>query len=345
MARLLAVGHRVTFRHPLVRSAVYKAAAVADRVPSTRPWPRQPTRRSTRTAALGTGTSHFGTGRGGRRRARALGGPGAGTRRTRCGGRLPGAGGRLTLDPALRTQRALAAARAKFEAAAPDAAFELLATAEMGPLDELQRARLERLRAQIGLVRSSGTKRVPGLTIGPEAAGLLVDAAKRLEPLDAELARETYVEAMTTAMWDPRDSDCGARQAAEAARAAPPGPQPPSLIDLLLDGLTARFTEPYEAALPSLRRALDAFAGPDGRGEDEVRWLGLPAPLHPSPSRPRYGTTTGGTSWRLRRSGSLAMPARSPCFPTRLTALATMQVLAGEFTVASALMEEAYEIL
>ena len=61
-----------------------------------------------------------------------------------------------------------------------------------GPLDELQRARLERLRAQIALVRTSGTKRVPGLTIAPEAPGLLVDAAKRLEPLDAELARETY---------------------------------------------------------------------------------------------------------------------------------------------------------
>ena len=125
----------------------------------------------------------------------------------------------------MRTQRALAAARAKFEAAAPDAASELLATAEMGPLDELQRARLERLRAQIALVRTGGTKSVPGLTIAPEATGLLVDAAKRLEPLDAELARETYVEALTAAMWDPERqrlwSQAGGRgRPRRAARAA-----------------------------------------------------------------------------------------------------------------------------
>jgi DNA-binding CsgD family transcriptional regulator/tetratricopeptide (TPR) repeat protein len=244
----------------------------------------------------------------------------------------------------LRTQRALAAARAKFEAAAPDSASELLAIAEMGPLDELQRARLERLRAQIALVRSSGTKSVPGLTIAPEAAGLLVDAAKRLEPLDAELARETYVEALTTAMWDPKDSDFGARQAAEAARAAPPGPQPPSLIALLLDGLTARFTEPYEAALPSLKRALDALAGPDARGHDEVRWLWFACPVTPEPLAPevwdddRWHELATQAVRLARDAGSLAV------LPNALTALATMQVLAGEFTAASALMEEAYEI-
>jgi DNA-binding CsgD family transcriptional regulator len=343
LERLLTIGHRVTFRHPLVRSAVYKAAAVADRRavhlalaeatdrdvdPDRHAWHRgQATSGPDEEVAAALERSAA--------RAQARGGLAAGA------AFLERAAG-LTLDPALRTQRALAAARAKFEAAAPDAAFELLATAEMGPLDELQRARLERLRAQI--VRSGGTKRVPGLTIGPEAPGLLVDAAKRLEPLDAELARETYVEAMTAAMWDPKDSDCGARQAAEAARAAPPGPRPPSLIDLLLDGLTARFTQPYEAALPPLRRALDALAGPDGRGDDEVRWLWFACPVTPEPLAPEVWDDQ---TWRelatravrlARDAGSLAV------LPNALTALATMHVLAGEFTAASALMEEAYEI-
>ena len=208
LERLLAIGRRVTFRHPLVRSAVYKAAKAADRRavhlalaeatdrevdPDRRAWHRaQATSGPDEEVAAALERSAA--------RAQARGGLAAGA------AFLERAVG-LTLDPTLRAQRALAAARAKFEAAAPDAAFELLATAEMGPLDELQRARLERLRAQIALVRSSGTKRLPGLTIAPEATGLLVDAAKRLEPLDAELARETYVEALTAAMWDPKNAD------------------------------------------------------------------------------------------------------------------------------------------
>ena len=154
---------------------------------------------------------------------------------------------------------------------------------------------------------------------------MLVEAAKRLEPLDTELARETYVEALTAAMWDPANSDCGARQAAETARAAPPGPQPPSLIDLLLDALTARFTEPYEAALPSLRRALDASAGPDGRGDDEVRWLWFACPVTPEPLAPEVWDDE---SWRelatravrlARDAGSLAV------LPNALTALALQE--------------------
>ena len=342
---LLAIDHRVTFRHPLVRSAVYRTASPVDRRnvhqaladvtepdvdPDRRAWHRaQATSGPDEEVAAALERSAA--------RAQARGGPAAGA------AFLERAAG-LTLDPALRTQRALAAARAKFEAAAPDAAFELLATAEMGPLDELQRARLERLRAQIAFVRTGGSKTVPGLTIGPEAPGLLVEAAKRLEPLDAELARETYVEALTAAMWDPENADCGVRQAAEAARAAPPGRQPPSLIDLLLDALTARFTEPYEAALPSLRRALDALAGPDERDDDDVRWLWFACPVTPEPLAPEvwddetwHELTTRAV--RLARdAGSLAV------LPNALTALATMQVLAGEFAAASALLEEAYEI-
>jgi len=342
---LLAIGHRVTFRHPLVRSAVYKAAEAADRrdvhlaLAEATDREIDPDRRAWHLAAATAGPSEEVAIELERSAARA---------QTR-GGLAAGAAfleraADLTLDPALRTQRALAAARAKFEAAAPDAAFELLATAEMGPLDELQRARLERLRAQIALVRTSGTKELPGLTIAPEATGLLVEAAKRLEPLDAELARETFVEALTASMWDPKHSSCGARQAAEAARAAPPGVQPPSLIDLLLDGLTSRFIEPYEAALPSLRRALDALAGPDGRADDEVRWLWFACPVTPEPLAPevwddeRWHELATQAVRLARDAGSLAV------LPNALTALATMQVLAGEFAAASALMEEAYEI-
>jgi DNA-binding CsgD family transcriptional regulator len=345
MTGLLEVGGRVRFRHPLVRSAVYRAASPSDRQkvhlaladatdadvdPDRRAWHRgQATSGPDEDVAVALERSAA--------RAQRRGGLAAGA------AFLERAAG-LTPDPALRTERALAAARAKFEAAAPDAAFELLATAEMGPLDALQRARLERLRAQIAFVRAGGTKRVPGLVIGPEAPGLLVDAAKRLEPVDAGLARETYVEALTAAMWDPENADCGVRQAAKAARAAPPGPHPPSLIDLLLDALAARFTEPYETALPPLRRALDALAGPDGGGDDEVRWLWFACPVTPEPLAPEVWDDE---TWHelATRAVSIARDAGSlAVLPNALTALGTMDVLAGEFAAASALLEEAYEV-
>ena len=154
----------------------------------------------------------------------------------------------LTPDPAERGRRALAAAQAKFDAGASDAALELLATAELAPLDELQRARLERLRAEIAFERTRGS----------DAPALLLDAARRLEPLDAAMARETHLEAIAAAMFAGRlGGTPDVREAAEAAQAAPAAQQPPRAIDLLLDGLATRFTEGYAAGLPPLRKALE----------------------------------------------------------------------------------------
>ena len=170
---LLVIGPRVTFRHPLVRSAVYRTASPVDRrnvhqalADVNRTGRRSgPPRLAPRTSHSGPDEEVAAELERSAARAQARGGLAAGA------AFLERAAG-LTPDPALRTQRALTAARAKFEAAAPDAAFELLATAEMGPLDELQRARLERLQAQIALVRTGGTKRVPGLTIATGSSWL-----------------------------------------------------------------------------------------------------------------------------------------------------------------------------
>ncbi len=89
----------------------------------------------------------------------------------------------LAVDPARRAERTLAAAQANLRAGAFDKALELLVTAEAGPLDELQSARLDLLRGQIAF--ASG--------LGSDAPPLLLKAAKRLEPLNLELARETYL--------------------------------------------------------------------------------------------------------------------------------------------------------
>jgi hypothetical protein len=160
----------------------------------------------------------------------------------------------------------------------------VLGIAEEGPLSELERARLERLRAQIVFART-GPAGIPGLTVGPHAPALLLDAARQLEPLDAGLARETYLDALTTAMWAGSPSG-GVAAVAEAARQAPPGPQPPRPADVLLDGLVTWLTEPYAAAVPALRQALDAVAGTGGRPDDSPRWLWFVCPVTPEPLAP-----------------------------------------------------------
>ena len=63
--------------------------------------------------------------------------------------------------------------------------------AEAGPLDELQRARVDLLRGQIAFASSHGS----------DAPPLLLTAARQFEPLDVALARETYLEALHAALF------------------------------------------------------------------------------------------------------------------------------------------------
>ena len=83
--------------------------------------------------------------------------------------------------------------------------------------------------------------------------------AERLEPTDARLAREVYLEALTLEMSRGPGSRFGVSAVCKAAQAAPPVPGSPQATDLALDGLIKRCTEGYAAALPQLREALDAF--------------------------------------------------------------------------------------
>ena len=327
-AGLIEFGARVRFRHPLVRSAANRAASLRDRQGVHR--------------ALAEATDpEIDPDRRAWHRAHAAPGPdeAVADELERSADRAQGRGGvaaaaaflqratELTPDPARRGARALAAAQAKFEAAAPDTASELLATAEMGPLDELQRARLERLRAQIAFARRRGS----------DAPPLLLEAAKRLEPLDAALARETYLEALGAAMFAGRLSGAvGVREAAEAARAAPAAPAPPRAIDLLLDGLATRFTAGYAAGVPPLRRALQAFCGEDGRKEDNTRWLWLACRIAEDlwDDEMWHELATRGVTL-ARNTGALTI------LPIAATYRAGVHVHAGEFAAASGLIEEA----
>jgi DNA-binding CsgD family transcriptional regulator/tetratricopeptide (TPR) repeat protein len=260
---LLTVGRRVIFRHPLVRSAVYQAAPAGER--------RIAHRALAEATDAGTDPDRRAW-----HRAQAAAGPeeDVAVELERSAGRAQARGGlaaaaaflaratELTLEPARRAQRALAAAQATHQAGTPDAALGLLSMAELGPLDALQRAQVELVRAQIAFAVSRGS----------DAPPLLLKAAKLLEPLDVGLARETYLQALWAARFVSRGG-AGLVEAAEAALAAPPASQPPRASDLLLDGLAVLLTGGYPAGIPILKRALSAFHRRSVTREEEIRWL------------------------------------------------------------------------
>ena len=157
----------------------------------------------------------------------------------------------LTPAPGRRAQRLLAAARAKRDAGALDAALGLLVAVEAGPRDALRTAEVEHLRGQIAYDQRRGG----------DAARLLVSAARRLGPLNPELARTTHLEALGAAMAGGLDGPGGLLEAAVAARAAPPAPEPPRAVDVLLDAFAIRVTDGYEAAAPTLSRSLELILG------------------------------------------------------------------------------------
>ncbi len=332
-AGLIEFGARVRFRHPLVRSAAYRAAdpgqrrdvhrALAEATdpasdPDRRAWHRAHAAVEPDEAVAGELERSAG-------RAQARGGVAAAAAFLR-------RATELTPDPAGRAARAAAAAQVTFEAGAPDVALELLAAAEIGPLDELQRGRLARLRAQIVFARRRGGDALP----------LLLAAANRLEGVDGGQAREAYLEAVGAAVFASRvDGPGTVREVAEAVRAAPRGPQPPRLVDLLLDGLATRFAEGYVAGAPLLKRALRAFRQDAGRNEDGImRWLWLtwPSAAEMWDDEAWHELTTRAVR-TAREAGALNF------LPLALTYRAAVHVHAGEFDLASALCEESDAII
>ena len=264
-AGLAEFGARVRFRHPLVRSAAYRSASVQ-------------TRQELHRALAEVTDPAVDPDRRAWHRAQAAAGPDedVASELEQSAGRAQRRGGLaaaaaflersvgLTLDPARRAQRALAAAQAEHQAGALDAALGLLAMAQAGPLDELQRVRGELLRAQIAFASSHGR----------EAAPLMLSAARQLEALDVGLARETYLEAFTAALFVGRLSPA-VGDVARAARKAPAPQGEARASDLLLDGLALLVTEGYAAGTPALKRALLAFRSQDISAAEGLSWLWL----------------------------------------------------------------------
>ena len=329
---LLDLGAWVVFRHPLVRSAVYRAAGLKERravhralAEATDP-KTDPDRRAWHRA-----------------QATALPDEDVAAALERSAGRAQARGGlaavaafleraaALTPEPTHRAQRLLAAAGAKRDAGDLEPALGLLVDVEAGVLDDLGRARVDLLRAQIALAQRRGG----------DAGRLFMRAASRFEPLDPGLARETYLEALGGAMASDVEVVGGAPAVAAAARAAPPGSVPPRTVDVVLDAFATRLTDGYAAAVPTLARALELLLAVDVSGEDVGRRLSL--------SSGRNGNIVALEMWDDEALHLLAArQVQGACDTDALvhlqfapSFLARSHMLAGEFTAATLMIDEA----
>jgi DNA-binding CsgD family transcriptional regulator len=259
---LVQWGPPVAFRHPLVRSATYQSATAEERRAVHRVLAEvtDPVLEADRRAwhlaqaPLGTDDAIADELERSAGRARARGGFAASAA-------FLERAAALTVDPAARAVRTLASAEDKYRAGTPEPALRLLATAEAGPLDELTQARVDRLRAQIAYAQNRGD----------EPPALLLRAARRLEPLDLRLARDTYLDALAAAQFAGRLVPGGVVAAAKEARGARPvSARRPA--DILLDGTAVMITDGYGAGVPVLRQALARFRADDIADDDTLRW-------------------------------------------------------------------------
>jgi DNA-binding CsgD family transcriptional regulator len=331
-AGLLEFGARVRFRHPLVRSAAYRSASLQER-------------QDVHAALAEVTDPEADPDRRAWHRAHAAPGPDEGVAEEleRSASRAQARGGlaaasafleraaTLTPEPGRRAQRMLAAASAKRDAGALDAALGMLVAVEAGPLDALRAAEVEHMRGQIALEQQRGD----------DAARLLLSAARRFEPLNADLSRETHLEALVAAMWaGDLNSPGGVLHAAEAARAAPPGPDPPRAVDVLLDGLAIRLTEGYAAAAPTLTRALELVLASGGGTDELSRWLWLAG------ARPSAAVAVelwDAESWHFLADRQAHVARDTGALVQLRLALhlgAGNHILAGELTTAALMVEE-----
>jgi DNA-binding CsgD family transcriptional regulator len=231
----------------------------------------------------------------------------------------------LTPDPARRSQRALDAAQARCQAGAFESAATLMAMAEAGHLDELGRARIDRLQAAIAFAQGRGEEALP----------LLLAAARRLERLDVALARDTYLEAVSSVIFAGHLARSpGFREVGEAARGAPP-PQLLRASDMLLDALAVRLTDGYATSVPLMEPVLRAFCDEDVPVQESLRWLLLAGIIAADLwDLERWHRVAARHVAITREAGALSE------LPLALDSSAVVHAFAGELAASSSLIEE-----
>ena len=323
---LLDMNTRVTFRHPLVRSAIYHAATPEEQrdvhralAAATDP-ALDPDRRAWHLAQAASHPDDD-----------------VAAELERSAGRAQARGGlaaaaaflarstELTVEPARRASRALVAAEAKRQAGALDDALALAAIAERGPLDDSQRAQLDVLRARV----SFGSDR------GSDAPILLLRAAQRLEPIDPGEARTTYLDALTAALF--ASQLAGKATLVRSRSSRWPAPRPAGTqraVDDLLDGLALMITKGPTAGTPVLQRAVDAFCGSDVGDEERLRWSWLAGRM--------AGFIWDYNSWDVLTASQVQLARDAGALsvlPLTLSIRASVHLFAGELNVAASLVD------
>ncbi len=325
--RLIDFDRRVRFRHPLVRSALYRGATAQERREAHRALAEatdaraDPDRRAWHLAVATAGANEA-----------------VATELERAAARAHARGGlaaaaafqeravELTSDPSLRAHRALAAAQTKYDAGALDDAVSLLDIADAAAQQGPERARVDLQRAQIAFASRRGS----------DAPALLLKAAGELERFDPKLARATYLDALTAARFaGPLAGAADLVKVGEAALAAPSQPQSPGPSDLLLQALAVQIVRGYAAGAPLLKDALSAFELETVLPPEEGRWLSLAlwaaADLWDDETWRRL--TTRGVE-RAREVGALT------AIPFALSMLSYIHATSGELAAAESLLDE-----
>ena len=324
---LLSVGTTVTFRHPLVRSSVYRSAF--------------PEARRTAHGALADATDpDIDPDRRAWHRAHAAAGPDedVAAELERSAGRAQARGGvaaaaafleraaALTAEPSLRARRSLAAAETIHLSGASGAALVTLASVELGHLDDLERVRVDLLRARVASAQGRSG----------EAPFLLLRAARSLEPLDVGMSRDTYLDALAAALLaGPLASSGGLLEIALAARLAPPAEQPPRPSDLMLDAMSVRIIDGFSAGAPLLKRALQAYRTEHAADSQALRstWHAYRAALD----------LWDDDAWDEQSAQNLDVARRAgalTALPLALRARVGFLLRAGDFAAAVSLGEE-----
>ena len=325
--RLIDVDRRVRFRHPLVRSALYRGVTPQARREAHRALAEatdarvDPDRRAWHLAVATVGPDE----------AVAIELERAAARAQARGGLAAAAAFQeravgLTSDPTLRAHRALTAAQTKYDAGALDDAVSLLDIADAASQQGPERARVDLQRAQIAFAARRGS----------DAPALLLKAAGELERFDPKLARATYLDALTAARFaGPLAVAADLVKVAEAALAGPALPRSPGPSDLLLQALAVQTVTGYAAGAPLLKDALGAFERETVLPPEEGRWLSLAlwaaADLWDDETWRRL--TTRGVE-RAREVGALT------AIPFALSMLSYIHATSGELAAAESLLDE-----
>ena len=321
---LVEDGSTLRFRHPLVRSVVYQDAPAGDRrevhaaLAAVTDADEDPDRRVWHLASATSGTDEEVAADLERSagRAQARGGMAAAAA-------FLGRAVSMTPDRSARTERALAAAQAFIQAGSTDTALKLLDLAAPAVSDEFQQARVDLLRAHATMA-----------SFGPDGPTLLLKAARRIEPFDVDLARETYLIAWGGTVVAGQDEVgldiCAAVRTVPVSETA-------GALELVLDGVCRMTIDGPAAAVPILQRA--AAAAAELPVEDVMRW-GWAAVAASSAvwDEELQRATLVRHIQLLRDAGALGQ------MPIPLSALGVATAKTGDFIGASAIVAESQSV-